>query len=223
MWRARTHRHDLIEHSNFKSIHTCMDIDRFEELIKELQLEVYQLWGRQAKDDPRYFIERFVKLEHPVKGIVTFELTGEQVSYLDQLHNASWVVEQVHKRQIGMTSLIAAYVLWQLLVKADQTIMILNPNNTHARHFGDIIRGMYDRLPDFFKVAMKRNSRHDIELINGSQLMLRNADPCAGRGTTLSYLVFHDYDCYKANILEELDLAFAPCMLIYKKGKVVLS
>ena len=64
-----------------------------------------------CRDDPIYFIENYVKVQHPVHGLIPLELFEYQKEYVRTLHTNDSIISKMG-RQMGKTSVTLAYMLW---------------------------------------------------------------------------------------------------------------
>ena len=71
--------------------------------------------------DPVYFIDKYAKIQHPIKGLVPFKLYDFQKDL-----TASFTKERfniINKgRQLGVSTLIAAFSAWMILFYKDKNI-----------------------------------------------------------------------------------------------------
>src|SRR5690348_17362813 len=74
--------------------------------------------------DPHYFINTYVKIPHPKKGRLQFKTFPYQDECLKQFRQHSKVI--VNKsRQLGLSTLGAAYALWMAIFQRDRNILVI--------------------------------------------------------------------------------------------------
>ena len=80
--------------------------------------------------DANYFFEKYVMIQHPVKGLIPFKMYDFQKTCIDdfQEHRFNIVLKS---RQQGLSTLSAAYALWLAIFKREQNI--LTYKNKHSK------------------------------------------------------------------------------------------
>ena len=87
--------------------------------------------------DPVYFLNSYMKIQHPIRGLIkfdTFDFQDECVSSF--IDNRFSVI--LKSRQLGMSTLIAAYSVWLALFQKDKVAFF----ETNFARFNGIIRGV---------------------------------------------------------------------------------
>ncbi len=142
--------------------------------------------------DPKYFITNFVRAPHPLLGLIPLALYDFQNDVVDDLtdHRFNIVLKS---RQLGISTVTSAYVLWIMLFHEEKAIMTVATKLGVAANILRKVVKMYDSVPDFFKdeVVVKRNE-HRFELGNGSFIYASATGPDAGRSEALSLLIIDE-------------------------------
>ena len=75
--------------------------------------------------DPVYFMRKYVKIQHPIRGTIPFALYPFQASTLQDFatHDFNIVLKS---RQMGISTLVAAYSLWLMVFHKDKNVMIIS-------------------------------------------------------------------------------------------------
>ena len=63
--------------------------------------------------DPGYFIDNYVKISHPMKGLVPFKLYDFQDNLISDFNNNRFNVI-LKARQLGISTVTAAYICWMM-------------------------------------------------------------------------------------------------------------
>ena len=66
---------------------------------------------KKCSQDPVYFITKYVKVQHPLKGLVPFVLRDYQIKMIEAYQNNRFAVV-LSARQTGKSVTAAAFVLW---------------------------------------------------------------------------------------------------------------
>lgn len=143
-------------------------------------------WRRWA-DDPRTFIEECVVIRHPEHGIMPFRLRPAQVQFLESIHNERHTLV-LKSRQIGYSSVVAAYCLWMSLFQNDRYIIMLSIGEREAGKLLAKVILAYNRLPTWMQERVLRTDRGAavFTLQNGSQIeSLPSSHPARGEAASL--------------------------------------
>ena len=84
--------------------------------------------------DPSYFINRYVKIQHPLKGRIDFHTFPFQDDCLQSFNDHRFNVV-VKSRQLGLSTLSAAYAVWMALFRKDKSILIIATKLAVAQNF----------------------------------------------------------------------------------------
>lgn len=121
-----------------------------------------------------YFIDTYIKIyDATLKEWVSFTLWPEQYRTLKTIH-AEQLVIILKARQMGLTWLVLAYILWVVLFHPVATALIFSKRDDEAVYLVDErLKGMYNRLPGWMKEGVtdwivEKDNAHQWELSNGS-------------------------------------------------------
>jgi phage terminase large subunit-like protein len=146
--------------------------------------------------DPEYFINTYIKVEHPVKGVLPFSLYPFQKETLKKF--AAFRFNIVLKaRQLGISTLMAAYIVWLIMFRRDRNVLVVATKFSVAGKLVRKVRKMIQRLPPWLCISsVITDNRQSIELDNGS---IVNASTTAGDvvGGAFSY-AFHRWQLYSS-------------------------
>jgi hypothetical protein len=145
----------------------------------------------KCKIDPIFFIQKYVKIQSPNKGgTIPFHLHPYQKDILKNLKNKDATII-VKSRQLGVTTVGAAFCLWYCLFHDSQLVGAIATNLITAKNFVLKVQFAYDLLPDFFKqlYPIKENNATTISWQNGSKVMATGSGISSLRGQAISYLI----------------------------------
>ena len=139
--------------------------------------------------DPAYFINQYVKIVHTSRGTVPFKTYKFQDECLKQfLDNRFNVV--LKGRQLGMSTLTAAYATWLALFHKDKKILIIANKLDIAVNFMKKVKGILKNLPKWLILPeMVSNNRQSVEFSHGSAIKAIPTSDDAGRSEALSLLI----------------------------------
>jgi len=168
---------------------------------------------KRCADDPVYFIEKYVQIQHPVKGSVPFKLYPYQINMLRMYqHNRYSVV--LSARQTGKSVTSAAYLLWYATFHFDKTILIASNKNSNAMEMIFRIRFMYENLPHWLKPGINEDgwNKHEIGFDNGSRIISAATSEDSGRGMSISLLFLDEFAFVAPAIQDEFWTSIAPTL-----------
>ena len=84
--------------------------------------------------DPTYFFNMYVKIQHPTRGLLSFKTYKFQDECVKDFINNRFTVV-VKSRQLGLSTLVAAYAVWLALFQKDKNILIIATKLQVAQNF----------------------------------------------------------------------------------------
>jgi hypothetical protein len=154
---------------------------------KNLKDVIREEYIRCAKD-PIYFMRKYVKIQHPVRGTIPFLTYPFQDKTLGELAgNKKNII--LKSRQMGITTLVAAYALWLMTFHEDKEILCLSITQETSKAIVTKVRFANDNLPSWLKVAATEDNRLSLKLKNGSRIVAASSAGTSGRSSALSLLI----------------------------------
>ena len=141
--------------------------------------------------DPSYFINEFCVIQHPQRGKIKFKLFPYQYDVLDEYAENDYNVI-LKSRQLGISTLTAAYSLWMMLFHEDKNILVIATKQEVAKNLVTKVRVMHKELPNWLKQGCVEDNKLSLRYSNGSQIKATSAAGDAGRSEALSLLVFDE-------------------------------
>ncbi len=153
--------------------------------------EIIKQEYKKCIEDPIYFMKKYVKIQHPIRGTVGFELYPFQEKALqDFVDNQLNIV--LKSRQMGISTLTAAYSLWLMTFHNDKNILCISITQETAKEIVTKVRFANDNLPSWLKVPCVEDNRLSLRLKNGSQIKAVSSAGTAGRSSALSLLIIDE-------------------------------
>lgn len=139
--------------------------------------------------DVEYFINTYVKIQHPVKGLIPFNTFKYQDDCLESFINHRFNIV-LKSRQLGLSTISAAYVLWLAIFHREKNILCIATKLSTATNFIKKVKVMWQSLPPWLKLTKEASiSKSEIVFTNGSQIKAVPTSEDAGRSEALSLLV----------------------------------
>ena len=159
----------------------------------------YKLTKKQIKSeiikcgkDPVYFINNYVRITHPVKGRIPFKTYPFQSDLLHSFNDHRFEVI-LKARQLGISTISAAYILWMMMFYREKNILVIATQFKTATNLVKKVKSMMKFLPEWIRIAqISVDNRASFELSNGSQIKASSTSSDAGRSEALSLLVIDE-------------------------------
>ena len=139
--------------------------------------------------DPKYFFNKYVKIQHPTRGLIPFQTYDFQDRCVtDFIDNRFNVV--VKARQLGLSTLTAAYASWLALFHKDKNILIIATKLAVAQNFIRKVKVLIKGLPPWLILPeVVADNKQSIEFSHGSSIKAIPTSDDAGRSEALTLLI----------------------------------
>ena len=124
-------------------------------------------------------------------GWVPMELWPGQERLAGELAAGTWLVI-LKARQLGVTVLMRAYVLWRALYGRDVLVVVVFHRLEYAFEFIRFVRAMYRRLPGWSQEPIVSDNKRLIQFSNGSQIRCVASGEEAARSFTSDVAIFDE-------------------------------
>jgi len=181
----------------------------------EQKIQIYK-----CMSNPLYFMEKYMWIQHPVKGRIPFEA----YEYQKRLVEAYWKntsVIALLPRQSGKTTTAAGFLLWYAMFNDDVTILIAANKFRAATEIMERIKFAYEELPNWLRAGVQTYNVQDIKFDNGSRIKATTTTPDSGRGMSISLLYLDEFGFVKPRIAEEFWTAMSPTLAT--GGKCIIT
>lgn len=139
--------------------------------------------------DSSYFINNYCRISHPMKGLIQFKTYPYQDDLLNDYNDFRFNVI-LKARQLGISTITAAYCVWFMLFHKEKNIVVLATKFSTAANLVKKVKSIMKNLPDWMQVArISVDNRTSFELSNGSIIKAVPTSEDAGRSEALSLLV----------------------------------
>ena len=175
----------------------------------------------KCKNDPIYFIQKFIKIvtvDHGVQPMVLFEYQKDIVLSLWKNRKTAAII----CRQAGKTTVVAAFVCWYILFNNHKTAAILANKAATAREILGRVQFSFELLPSWLQQGVIEWNKGSFELENGSKVMASSTSSSAIRGFSVSMLLMDEYAFVPNNIAEEFFASVYPTIASGKESKIAV-
>jgi len=144
---------------------------------------------KKCGTDPIYFIKKYVKISHPTRGPISFQTYPYQEECVKKFQKHRMIICN-KSRQLGLSTVSAAYALWLAIFRRDKNIIILATRLETAKLFLEKIKGMFDSLPEWLVMPnLKTMSVREMKFSNNSKIKALPCTENAARGEAVSLLI----------------------------------
>ena len=195
---------------NLKKAHTSSRFTKkqIEEVVKCL-------------DDPKYFIEQYLKIVTIDKGLVPFEMYDFQRKMVDTFHDNRFTICKL-PRQSGKSTIIVSYLLHYVLFNDNVNVAILANKSSTARDLLGRLQLAYEHLPKWMQQGVLNWNKGSLELENGSRIVAASTSSSAVRGSTFNIIFLDEFAYVPNNIAEEFFSSVYPTISSGKSSKVMI-
>jgi hypothetical protein len=160
--------------------------------------------------DPTYFTVNYCQISHPQRGLVPFKAYDYQKDLLQDFNDHRFNVI-LKARQLGISTITAAYIVWMMLFHRDKNILVVATKLQTATNVVRKVKKIMKSLPLWMQIAsITVDNRTSFELANGSQIKAASTSGDVGRSEALSLLVIDE--AAHVERLEELWTALYPTL-----------
>jgi len=143
----------------------------------------------KAGKDPVYFTISYCRISHPQRGLIPFNAYDYQKELLKDFSDYRFNII-LKARQLGISTITAAYVAWLMLFHRDKNILVVATKLQTATNLVRKVKAIIKHLPDWMRISeIIVDNRTSFELSNGSQIKGSSTSSDAGRSEALSLLV----------------------------------
>ena len=177
---------------------------------------------KKCLESPVYFMKHYVKIKHPMRGTILFNLFPFQEKTLQSFHDYKFNII-LKSRQMGISTLVAAYSLWLMIFHKDKTVLLISLKQDDAKDIVTKVRDAYTELPTWLKKDVKciLDNRLSMQFTNGSVIKAASTTKKSGVGQALSLLIIDE--AALIDEAEELWTSAQPTLSCLDKNELILT
>ena len=172
-------------------------------------------------ENPKYFIEHYLKIVTIDKGLVPFEMYDFQRKMVDTFHDNRFTICKL-PRQSGKSTIIVSYLLHYVLFNDNVNVAILANKSSTARDLLGRLQLAYEYLPKWMQQGVLNWNKGSLELENGSRIVAASTSSSAVRGSTFNIIFLDEFAYVPNNIAEEFFSSVYPTISSGKSSKVMI-
>ena len=139
--------------------------------------------------DPIYFIKKYGRVRHPIKGLIPLVEHDYQYDIVNALtkHRFNIILKA---RQLGVSTIIGLYIVWFMMFHKDKNILVIASKQETAVTMIRIVKAALRSLPKWMSLSkIAVDNVLSVELSNGSRVKALASSYDAGRSEAVSLLV----------------------------------
>ena len=176
----------------------------------------------KCSKDINYFINTYVKIINLDEGLVDFDMYPYQEKMAQTIAENRFTVIKTC-RQAGKTTTSAAVVLWHVLFNESYTVAILANKLSTAREILARVQRAFEYLPKWLQQGVVVWNKTNIELENGSQIIVASTASSAIRGYSINFLYLDEVAFVPRNIQHDFFTSVYPTIISGTNTKVVIT
>jgi hypothetical protein len=169
---------------------------------------------------PRYFMNNYFYIQHPVKGSMLYQAFPYQERLIDTYHGYRFSISLM-PRQTGKSTSAAGYLLWYAMFIPDSTILIAAHKYSGAFEIMQRVRYAYENVPDFIRAGATSYNKGSIDFENGSRIVAQTTTETTGRGMSISLLYCDEFAFVRPSIAKEFWTSISPTLST--GGKAIIT
>ena len=131
--------------------------------------------------DSSYFINNYARISHPMRGLIPFRTYTYQDDLLEDFNDYRFNVI-LKARQLGISTITAAYIVWMILFYRDKNVLVIATKFQTAANLVKKVKAIMINVPPWLKIAdIKIDNRASFVLSNGSEVKAASTSGDAGR------------------------------------------
>ena len=172
-------------------------------------------------NNPKYFIEHYLKIVTIDKGLVPFQMYDFQRKMVDTFHDNRFTICKL-PRQSGKSTIIVSYLLHYVLFNDSVNVAILANKSSTARDLLGRLQLAYEHLPKWMQQGVLNWNKGSLELENGSRIVAASTSSSAVRGSTFNIIFLDEFAYVPNNIAEEFFSSVYPTISSGQSSKVMI-
>lgn len=138
-----------------------------------------------------YFCHKYVKILHPMKGLIPFVLFKYQRKVIHDYENHRFNIISKF-RQGGLTTVTLLWGLWRCMFQMDQQIMLLSKTDREATDIGMMVDRACEHLPEWLKPKKDAKWNDHLKMFTDTNSALKFYSPEAARGKSVTFLIIDE-------------------------------
>tara|TARA_B100000929_G_scaffold264994_1_gene231782 strand:+ start:2495 stop:4138 length:1644 start_codon:yes stop_codon:yes gene_type:complete len=176
---------------------------------------------QKCKEDPIYFMEKWMKIVSLDEGLIEFKLYPFQKKIVNTIHTSRFTICKL-PRQSGKSTTTVAYLMHYAMFNPNSNIAILANKSSTARDILGRLQLAYENLPKWMQQGVINWNKGNIELENKSTIVAAATSSSAIRGGSYNIIFLDEFAFVPTNIAEMFFSSVYPTITSGKTTKVII-
>ena len=176
---------------------------------------------KKSKQNILHFAENFFYIISE-KGRHPIALHKYQRGILRKMRDNRFFV-LLASRQVGKTTLMTVYALWNACFNDDQRVLIVANKEGTAIEIFKRVRMAYEELPNWLKPGVTEYGKTSMTLGNGTTIGISTTTGTAARGQSCNVLILDELAFIDNHMVDEFWKSVYPIISSFKKSKIFIS
>ena len=160
---------------------------------------------------PIYFIRKYCVIRHPQRGIIPFDLYPFQENVINRILTNRFVII-VKGRQMGLSTLLAAYCVWFACFFQAKQILILANKGSVASNIIRKCKLFFENIPSWLVPQQTNDNMQSLMFDNASIIAATTTTPDAARSEALSFMIFDEAAMVRNRLIQEVWTSARPTL-----------
>lgn len=138
-----------------------------------------------------YFCHKYVKILHPLRGLIPFILYKYQRKVIRDYENYRFNIISKF-RQGGLTTVTLLWGMWRCMFKLDQQVMLLSKTDREATDIGMMVDRAVENLPEWLRPKKDGKWNDHLKMFTETGGALKFYSPEAARGKSVTFLIIDE-------------------------------
>ena len=176
---------------------------------------------KKCKKNLLYFAEKFFYIITE-DGRQPIKLHSCQKRSLRKMRDNRFYV-MLASRQVGKTTMMTVYALWNACFNDDQRILIVANKEGTAIEIFKRVRMAYEELPNWLKSGVTEYGKTSMTLANGTTIGISTTTGTAARGQSCNVLILDELAFIENHLVEDFWKSVYPIISSFKKSKIFIA
>lgn len=170
--------------------------------------------------DVELWLENFVKITNAKNELIPFKINAVQRDFLRNKGKYNIILKS---RQLGFSTLSLGIMLYNAYQRPNTTYLVVAHNRSSLRELFNRLKSMQNSIPKQYRLKENKNNREELELENGSRIIVQNPSQGLGAGMTLEMVLLSEYALYSDLHQEESLTTVEPALAKNKDSLIIIE
>lgn len=170
--------------------------------------------------DIELWLLNFVKIMNEENELIPFKINHQQKDFLENRGKFNLILKS---RRLGFSTLSLGVMLYYAYQIPRSTYLMVAHDKSTLRELFNALKTMQNNIPEQYKLKEEKNNRDELELENGSRIIVKCPDDGIGAGMKLQIIHLSEYALYSPNVQETALVAVEQSLAKNKDSMVIIE